>query len=149
MTENKYGQNGSNVIELTTRDFNGATLIHPKFKGKGMFAVVKAYAPWCPHCTAMISDMEFLAKNLEGEICFFGLNCDNPINREMGEKLNVSGFPTLFFSNLEGELSEMNLPGRTPLDILESVCQHSTDYVSKNKKGVSKCCKIHNGKIMC
>lgn len=150
MADNKYNKGNSKVTEVTTRDFNGTTLIHSKFKNKGQFAVLKAYAPWCPHCTAMVGNMEFLAKNLEGEIGFFALNCDNPLCREMAEKLGVMSFPTLFFVDLDGNLVEMtDLQSRTPLDILESVCKHSNAYVSKAKKGTSKCCKIDNGKIYC
>jgi thiol-disulfide isomerase/thioredoxin len=141
--DNKY--NNSKVVELTTKDFSGTTLINPQFKNK--YSMVKVYAPWCPHCTSMVEDMKFLAENLEKQDIKFGaINGDNPLNKELTSKLGVQWFPYLYMVNEKGVLEHIDISDRNVENILNTICKKTNEY-SSNKKG--RCCKKVGSKIVC
>ena len=141
--DNKY--NNSKVVELTTKDFSGTTLVNPLFKNK--YSLVKAYAPWCPHCTTMVDDLKFLAENLEKYGIKFGaINADNPLNKELTAKLGVQWFPYLYIVNENGVLEHIDIADRSVENLLNVICKKTNEY-SSNKKG--RCCRKVDNKIVC
>ena len=89
--------NNSNVQELTPADFsnkNGQLYIkNDTFKGKP--ALIKFYAPWCPHCTTMKPLLEELKNKFTNIDLQIGtVNCDK---HKMDKLINIQGFPTIFF----------------------------------------------------
>lgn len=141
--DNKY--NNSKVLELTTKDFSGTTLVNPLFKNK--YSLVKAYAPWCPHCTSMVDDLKFLAENLEKYGIKFGaINSDNPLNKELTSKLGVQWFPYLYMVNENGVLEHIDVADRSVENLLNVICKKTNEY-SSNKKG--RCCRKVGNNIVC
>lgn len=135
---NKYKKTDK-VRELDgIKDFNDL-----KVKNCNGFGLLKIYAPWCPHCTDMVDDMNFLAEQLEQEnINICALNSDNPNNKGICSKLGVTGIPSLMMIKQNGELEEINelLKGqRTVENILNIMCNKTQEYV--NHSDGAKCCR--------
>ena len=156
--ENKYGKitsNGtpSNVIELGSQHFKPTNevgelqLVHSKTTGK--YGILKCYAPWCGHCLTMVNDLEFLAKELPklGKPFFVAaVNCTNKQlgNDVLARKLNVGGFPTLFFVNMDGGIEDFNPESRNIDGLLKELCKSSKKYNSEICK-----CSYSNNKLNC
>lgn len=140
MSLNKY--NNSDVIELTEADFKDGKIIKTDLKGK--YGLLKAYAPWCPHCTSMVDDLKFLAKELKSHDVFIAsLNCDD--NKNMSGIIGVQYFPTIFMVKETGELEKIEMANRSIESILTVICQKTNDYSKINgKKSKAKCCRTVN-----
>jgi|GEM_PF-2286980 len=52
--------------------------------------VIKFYAPWCGACNHLASYYEEVAKEFEGKVTFYSLNCDN---QALMEKAQEAGLP--------------------------------------------------------
>jgi protein disulfide-isomerase A1 len=65
--------------------------------GNKEFALVEFYAPWCPHCKALDPEYTKLAEELKDQqnLQITKLDCDAEGNKEIAERLEVQGFPTL------------------------------------------------------
>ena len=78
---NKYGINDP-VIELVGKDFKNKKIINKEFINKN--ALIKFYAPWCSHCSNMVYDLNFLAKNLKSHGFKVGaVNTQNITNKDI------------------------------------------------------------------
>lgn len=140
----------SGVPELGLKDLvlkNGSYyIVNPEFKNK--LAIIKFYAPWCPHCTDMVDDLTFLARELNKYGFMIGaFNCTNETknNHKIPELLKIQGFPTLMLMDETGKLmsSEDTLRGRDIESLLGGICTYTT---SRNKK---TCCKKVENKLRC
>merc|ERR1712096_81174 len=88
------GKEGSEYVQhLTTKDFDSilSTKAH---------ALVMFYAPWCGHCKAMIGDYAAAAKQLHEDTSLKSASyavaaIDATAEREIANKFDVKGFPTL------------------------------------------------------
>lgn len=139
MSSNKY--DNSNVIELTEEDIKDGKIIKLGLKGK--YGLLKAYAPWCSHCTAMVDDLKFLAEELKRQDVFIAaLNCDN--NKNTSSEIGVQYFPTIFMVNETGELEKIDMPNRSIESILTIICQKTNDYSKTGSKKKGKCCRVVN-----
>ena len=99
--------NGTPVIELSANDFNGKTIINSKFKNK--YGLLKVYAPWCGYCKQMEDLLIEIASKLKQHGFVVGaLNADNQANNQVGQALNIQGFPTLFLVNKNGDVFDYN-----------------------------------------
>ncbi|KAK7392261.1 hypothetical protein VNO78_20693 [Psophocarpus tetragonolobus] len=90
----------SNVVVLTPENFNEIVLDESKD------VLVEFYAPWCGHCKSLAPTYEKVATafRLEEDVVIANLDADK--YRDLAEKYDVSGFPTLKFfpkSNKAGE----------------------------------------------
>ncbi|KAG6645919.1 hypothetical protein CIPAW_08G156600 [Carya illinoinensis] len=90
----------SNVVVLTPESFNEIVLDETKD------VLVEFYAPWCGHCKSLAPIYEKVATafKLEEDVVIANLDADK--YKDLAEKYDVSGFPTLKFfpkSNKAGE----------------------------------------------
>ena len=122
MVDSKY--TNSDVIELTSKDFNGKILINDRFKNKN--GIIKFYAPWCPHCVEMTNPLKFLAKELKKYDFLIGVvNTDT--NLQLAQTFNISGIPTLYTINTDGKINLY----KGNKDI-ESLLKHICEFTTKN-----------------
>lgn len=144
--ENKYFES-ENVIELEGKDFKikdeKVHIINKLFKNK--YGLVKFYAPWCGHCSRMVTDINFLANGLSSHnFKVAAVNVTNPTNKEVGQFLGISGIPALFNINSDGEivkLSEEFANDRSIEGLLNNIC----NFTNKDT-----CCKRDDeGNINC
>ncbi len=104
---------------VKTQDFAGA-------------GVIKAYAPWCPHCKDKVRCMNILAEILEEErLAVYVINAED--NPHFSETLRVQGYPTFFEVNSKGVIgAQLKKPSGEPVgtvpDIVVALC--------KNQKGI-------------
>ena len=146
--DNKY-EPGCGVVELEGTDFQNGNIINKCVKNK--FGILKAYAPWCPHCTNMVDDMKFLGKQLKKHgIAVCALNSQNDNNREICQKLQIGGIPSLFMIKQKGELENIDniLQDRSIESILKVICDKTTEY-SKINNTKSRCCRKEGNQIKC
>ena len=57
------------------------------------------YAPWCGHCQHSMGDFKNATEQSNGKIQM--VNSDDPQNKELLQKYNVKGFPTIKSTNGE------------------------------------------------
>ena len=124
MNENYY--NDTNVTELTSKDFNGDTLVGGNMNNS--YGLIKFYAPWCGYCKQLREPFEFLSRGLKNEGFKFGaVNMENPENKgQFGGKLEIKGFPTLFWLN-DGNLTSYE-GERNVKDLLKNI----VDFTNKD-----------------
>ncbi|XP_062083502.1 probable protein disulfide-isomerase A6 [Humulus lupulus] len=81
----------SSVVELTDENFDEVVLDETKD------VLVEFYAPWCGHCKSLAPTYEKVAAafKLEENVVIANLDADK--HRDLAEKYDVSGFPTLKF----------------------------------------------------
>ncbi|KAL2323693.1 hypothetical protein Fmac_028072 [Flemingia macrophylla] len=81
----------SNVVVLTPENFNEVVLDETKD------VLVEFYAPWCGHCKSLAPTYEKVATAFKSEEDVVIANLDADKYRDLAEKYDVSGFPTLKF----------------------------------------------------
>ncbi|KAK7344395.1 hypothetical protein VNO77_13940 [Canavalia gladiata] len=81
----------SNVVILTPENFNEVVLDETKD------VLVEFYAPWCGHCKSLAPTYEKVATAFKLEEGVIIANLDADKYRDLAEKYDVSGFPTLKF----------------------------------------------------
>ena len=117
------------VIELTKNNIeyiekNGQILLK-KIDKSSKYGFLVLYAPWCGHCQMFEPDIDFLSMELDGVISFYKLNGDDDENSELIDKLNFTGFPTIFDLELVSQdyykIKEYGGNGRNVKDILEYI----------------------------
>ncbi|KAH6762499.1 thioredoxin family protein [Perilla frutescens var. hirtella] len=90
----------SSVVVLTPDNFNEIVLDEKKD------VLVEFYAPWCGHCKSLAPTYEKVATAFHLEEDVVIANVDADAYKELAEKFDVSGFPTLKFfpkNNKAGE----------------------------------------------
>lgn len=81
----------SHVVVLTPETFNEVVLDETKD------VLVEFYAPWCGHCKSLAPIYEKVAAVFKSEDDVVIANLDADKYRDLAEKYDVSGFPTLKF----------------------------------------------------
>ena len=72
--------------------------------------LVEFYAPWCGDCKQLAPKYEALAKVFEGEVDVVIANVDVTAAEELGQRYDISGFPTIKYfgtSTAEPEAYEL------------------------------------------
>ncbi|KAK2443901.1 putative protein disulfide-isomerase A6 [Trifolium repens] len=82
----------SHVVVLTPETFNEVVLDETKD------VLVEFYAPWCGHCESLAPIYEKVSAAFKSEDEVVIANLDADKYRDLAEKYEVSGFPTLKFS---------------------------------------------------
>lgn len=83
----------NDVVILTEQNFD-------IFMEKYPTSMIEFYAPWCGHCKELKPKYEKAAKLLKEAVPSVPLakvNADK--HKKLGEKMNIEGFPTIFFFN--------------------------------------------------
>lgn len=97
MSDPSYFIDSKYVVELTPRDFEGASTW--KLKDKKC-SVVLFYADWCPHCKAIQSEWEKLGQ-IAGFVEVYAFNCAK--HAKHTEKIRedmpglITSYPTIMF----------------------------------------------------
>uniref|UniRef100_A0A6C0EJF4 Thioredoxin domain-containing protein n=1 Tax=viral metagenome TaxID=1070528 RepID=A0A6C0EJF4_9ZZZZ len=120
MTDSKYSN--SDVIELSSKDFNNKILINSKFKNKN--GLIKFYAPWCPHCVEMTKPLKFLATELKNKGFLIGV-VNTDIHPKVAQTFNINGIPTIYTLNTNGDMELYN-EGKD----IESLLNHITKFTN-------------------
>lgn len=113
------------VIILTDKNFKNGKL-SSNFKGPG---VLKAYAPWCPHCRDKVSDFKQLAADFKKEntgVHVYVIDGDS--NREFSQNFGVQFFPCMYYIDDDRSIKKLTdkqgNPVSSPGSIVDSVCLH-------------------------
>jgi protein disulfide-isomerase A1 len=76
------------VVTLTEKDFDD-------FVKNTKLALIEFYAPWCGHCKALAPEYEKAAQELKGKDSGVLAKVDCTTDREVCNKFEVQGFPTI------------------------------------------------------
>ena len=82
----------SNVLDLTD------TKAYDAVVGQSIGVMVEFFAPWCGHCKRLAPEYEKLADAFatkKNKVLIAKVDAD--ANRELGERINLKGFPTLMY----------------------------------------------------
>ena len=105
-----------NDIDIVSK--NGELYINsPKLKNK--LGLLKCYAPWCPHCTTMVNDLKYLAENLEKYFFIASIDCDK--NKHVIKKLGLSGFPSMYYVDINGKIEKQYEGPRDNISIVNNI----------------------------
>jgi len=111
------------MLLLNPNDFNGNKIIHPDFKGKyGMFIVV---ADWCHFCR-MMKEPWIQFRKIAGDD-FIIASVDSVKYPKLSQKLNVTGFPTIFSVNSKGKYSKYT-GSRDIFELTNVLCDTITSH---------------------
>lgn len=108
---------------ITSRDFQkkGQYYYVNKAVGTGGMLVVKQ--DWCFHCQKLSPVLEGLAKKLGNSYKILKLDGDK--DSVIVESLGVQGFPTIFYIERDGRVSEKYNSNRDEFSILQGICKKS------------------------
>ena len=98
----------SGVVELTIKDFHENMVINSDFRGKD--ALIFFYAPWCIHCQKMSEYLSQIAIQFQYVFPIGVVNCENPRNYKICRRFDIQMFPTPFYLNKKGIMTEYQDP---------------------------------------
>jgi len=120
------GALASNVLDLVPDNFGSVI-------GKGKPGLVEFFAPWCGHCKNLAPIYEQLGdaySHAKDKVIIAKVDADGE-GRELGEKYDVSGFPTLKWFSADGTAETYE--GGRDLDGLASFITSKTGVKSSIK----------------
>ncbi|KAF9424453.1 hypothetical protein BGZ94_008049 [Podila epigama] len=112
----------SAVTVLTETNFDAEVL------NSGKNVLVEFYAPWCGHCKNLAPVYESVAKDFINEDNVVIAKVDATVEKGLGSKYEVNGYPTLKFFAADGTIVDYD-SGRSEQDFV--------DYINK-KVGTSR-----------
>ncbi|CAK4705886.1 unnamed protein product [Aphanomyces euteiches] len=104
----------SDVVTLTPDNFDSIV-----DGSKNVF--VEFYAPWCGHCKNLAPTWETLATSFKNVDDVVIAKVDADAHRELGQKWEVNGFPTLKFWNKGAKYPDPYNGGRSPDELIAFV----------------------------
>ncbi|KAJ2321003.1 hypothetical protein H4S02_007834 [Coemansia sp. RSA 2611] len=132
---------GSDVVDLTPKNFKQVV-------DGSKHVLVKFYAPWCGHCKNMAEDYQKLAAGYAhaDDVVIAEVNADD--HRDLGNKFNVQGFPTLKFFSKGGDVAKPDdYSGGRDLDSLSSFVREQTSVSARIKKAISHVVELDYAKF--
>lgn len=102
------------VVDLTPENFDSIV-----DGSKGAF--VEFFAPWCGHCKSLAPEYEIVGEAFGKEDSVVIAKVDADAHRELGERFDVHGFPTLKWFPKGSKTPEDYNSGRTADDIIAFV----------------------------
>ncbi|KAI6654100.1 Protein disulfide isomerase-like 2-1 [Oopsacas minuta] len=103
----------SSVIDLTPSNFD--MIVQDVNKD----VLVEFYAPWCGHCKNLAPVYEKLGTAFKNEENCVVARIDADAHRDIGQRYEVSGFPTLKFYPKDNKVGEPYNGGRTAEDFVQ------------------------------
>lgn len=67
--------------------------------------LVDFFAPWCGHCQKLLPIVDELAGEMAGKVAIVKVNVDQ--NREMAQKFEVKGLPTMILFKAGSEIDRL------------------------------------------
>uniref|UniRef100_A0A0G4HSF3 protein disulfide-isomerase n=1 Tax=Chromera velia CCMP2878 TaxID=1169474 RepID=A0A0G4HSF3_9ALVE len=104
----------SDIVNLSADNFDSVV-------DGSKFVFVKFFAPWCGHCKAMAPAWDQLATALKEETDVVIADVDATIERDLGTRFEVRGYPTLKFFRKGSKDAEAYQFGRNVEALLEFV----------------------------
>jgi len=108
----------SNVVDLTADNWD-------EYVNGDKSVMVEFFAPWCGHCKALTPEYEKAADAFANEKNVVIAKVDATIEKELGTRFGVSGYPTIKFFKKGGVSEEAYNGGRTADDIVNFVNKES------------------------
>lgn len=96
--------------------------LKPYRKNASPTAVLFVSASWCPHCKNTRPEMMRAARIMGSVVPVYEI--DSERNKDVVAELKVSGFPTIFFRNSSGRLTQYR-GERQGQKIADWACAHS------------------------
>eukprot|EP01118_Nematostelium_gracile_P010618 TRINITY_DN3687_c0_g3_i1.p1 TRINITY_DN3687_c0_g3~~TRINITY_DN3687_c0_g3_i1.p1 ORF type:complete len:491 (+),score=169.81 TRINITY_DN3687_c0_g3_i1:122-1594(+) len=110
------------VIVLDSNNFDSVLAENP-------LILVEFYAPWCGHCKHLEPEYAAAATELKGKVPLAKVDADAELNRPLGDRYGIQGFPTLkLFRN--GVPSDYT-GGRTSEEIISWCTRQSRPAVTE------------------
>jgi protein disulfide-isomerase A1 len=103
------------VLTLTNSNFEETI-------AKNELVLVEFFAPWCGHCKRLAPEYEAAASELYGQVPLAKVDCT--VEKELCEKYEVQGFPTIKLFKKNGAVSDYD-KGRTAADIVKFLKKQS------------------------
>lgn len=101
----------SNVVDLTTANWD-------EYVNGEKSVMVEFFAPWCGHCKALTPEYEKAADAFAADKTVVIAKVDATVEKELGSRFGVSGYPTIKFFKKGGTTDEVYNGGRTAEDIV-------------------------------
>jgi len=101
------------VTVLTPKNFKDIALDPTKD------VLVEFYAPWCGHCKRLAPDYEKVAATFQHEPHVVVASVDADKHKDLGQKYEVSGYPTIKWFPKGNKDGEAYNGGRTPEDFVQ------------------------------
>jgi len=108
------------VLTLSNEDFDSTI-------AENDLVLVEFYAPWCGHCKRLAPEYEEAANQLYGQVPLAKVDCT--VHRDLCEKYEVQGFPTIKLFRKDGTVSDYE-KGRTASDIVKFLKKQSQPALS-------------------
>lgn len=105
----------ANVIDLTPENFDSIV-------GTGKPALVEFFAPWCGHCKTLAPTYAKLADAFVGKNVVIAKTDADGEGRELGQRFQVGGYPTLKWFNANDAENPVDYNGGRDLDSLAKLC---------------------------
>ncbi|ORY46974.1 disulfide isomerase, partial [Rhizoclosmatium globosum] len=86
---------------------------------EGKNVLVEFYAPWCGHCKNLAPTYEKVARAFSTESNCIVANVDATVNKDVAEKYEVKGYPTIKFFPAGSTTPETYEQGRDEKDFIE------------------------------
>lgn len=107
------------VVDLDSSNFDSIVMDETKD------VLVEFYAPWCGHCKQLAPQYEKVAQSFEGEQSVVVAKVDADKHRELGQRFDIKGFPTIKFFPKNNKAGEDYNSGRSPSDFVQFLNERS------------------------
>jgi thiol-disulfide isomerase/thioredoxin len=111
--------NNSNIMELTSKDFD---IKKRKVKNTNGKSMIFFGVSWCGYCTSTIPAYASTSKMLGTSFDMFYLDCDK--YPKIAEAFDIKSYPTIFFLK-NGEFYKKYTSSRSTEGFLKEICKET------------------------